>query len=223
MPNSDSGQPQTLHPRQQCLIEQSHNVTQAGLPPDVALHKVELLFVLYLLITLLIGMYLTYRKTVRRRRIQALEKLFRLNASLLEVDFEGKLSKAIAKSRVYEPIPLPISKPIVDTLSSVDIPLGQGGFARDYIVSLSAGDEVVIELKSERFDTFVSLLASDGSTVGENDDGPDGTTNSLLMVCIPKSDTYTVRVQASGEAKEAVGLFTLFVRLLRPKSSIQQY
>ena len=216
MPNSDSGQPQTLHPKQQCLIEQSHHVTQAGPPPDVALHRVELLFFLYLLITLLVGMYFTYRLAVRRRRIQALEKLFRLNAPRRAVDFE-------AKSRVYEPIPLPISRPIVDTLSSVDIPLGQGGFARDYIVSLSVGDQVVIELKSERFDTFVSLLASDGSTVGENDDGPDGTTNSLLIVCIPKSDIYTVRVQASGEAKEAVGPFTLFVRRLRPKSYIQQF
>ncbi|MBR8832471.1 MAG: PPC domain-containing protein [Stigonema ocellatum SAG 48.90 = DSM 106950] len=166
-------------------------------------------------------MYHTYRVVVRHRRTQALEKLFRLNTAPTAVNFDETLSTAAAITRVYDPIPLPISKPISDMLSSLDIPLGQGGFARDYIVNLSVGDQVVIELKSERFDTFVSLLASDGSTVGENDDGPDGTTNSLLIVSIPKSDTYTVRVQASGEAKEAVGPFTLFVTPLGPKSCIQ--
>ena len=156
----------------------------------------------------------------RRQRIQALEKLFRLNTLQGAVDLDGKLSMAMAKTRVYEPIPLPISQPIVDTLSVLDIPLGQGGFARDYIVSLSADDQLVIELKSQRFDTFVSLLGSDGSTVGENDDGPDGTTNSLLIICIPKSGTYTVRVQASGKNK-AVGLFTLLVTRFCPQAGIQ--
>ena len=218
MPNFDSSQPKTLYP-QQCLIGHSHNVSQAFSPPDIALHRLELLFFLYILITLLVGMYYAYRMTVRRRRIQALEKLFRLNAPRRAV-FD-RLSTVTA-SRVYEPIPLPISKPIVDTLSALDIPLGSGGFARDYQVSLTVGDQVVIELKSERFDTFVSLLASDGSTVGENDDGPDGTTNSLLVVSIPKSGTYTVRVQASGEIK-AVGPFTLFVTRLRPQAGIQQF
>lgn len=182
---------------------------------------VGLLFFLYLLIALSLGMYYSYRLALRQRRIQTLEKLFRLKAARWSVCSDRKLSTAMASSRVYEPIPLPISKPITDTLSALDIPLGQGGFARDYIVSLTAADQVVIELKSERFDTFVSLLAADGTTVGENDDGPDGTTNSRLVVCISQSGTYTVRVQASGETK-AVGPFTLFVTRFHPQSGIQQ-
>ncbi len=222
MSNSDFGQSLTLHSRQQCLIEQSHHVRHVQQLPTLTLHIIGLLFFLYLLITLSLGMYHTYRKSVRHRRVQALEKLFWLNAQPRAVCFDKRLSTTTAKSRVYEPIPLPISQPIADTLSALDIPLGQGGFARDYIVSLSVGDQVVIELKSERFDTFVSLLASDGSTIGENDDGPDGTTNSLLSVCIPKSGAYTVRVQASGEVKQAVGPFTLFVKRLPPKSSVQE-
>jgi len=181
---------------------------------------VGLLFFLYLLITFSLGMYHTSRLVGRQRRIQALEKLFRLNAPRRAVCSEG-MSTATVPSRVYEPIPLPISKPITDTLSPLDIPLGKGRFARDYIVSLTAGDQLVIELKSARFDTFVSLLAPDGTTVGEHDDGPDGTTNSWLVVCIPQSSTYTVRVQASGETK-AVGPFTLFVTRFRPKSGIKQ-
>jgi len=221
MSNFDFGQPQTLYLGQQCLMGH-HNVSPAFPPPDLALHRVELLFFLYLLITLLLGMYYTYRMVVRQRRTQALEKLFRLNAPPRAVYLGGKLSTATAKNRVYEPIPLPISKPITDTLSALDIPLGQGRFARDYKVSLTADDQVVIELKSERFDTFVSLLAADGTTVGENDDGPDGTTNSRLVVRIPKSGTYTVRVQASDKAK-AVGSFILFAKRFCPKSGIYQF
>jgi hypothetical protein len=130
-------------------------------------------------------MYHTYRLSGRQRRLQTLEKLFRLNAVRWAVCSEGNLSTAPAPSRVYEPIPLPISKPVKDTLSALDIPLGQGRFARDYIVSLTTADPVVIELKSEKFDTFVSLLTADGTTVDENDDGPDGTTNSWLVVRVP--------------------------------------
>ena len=180
---------------------------------NLALQRVELLFFLYLLITLSLGLYHAYRLVRRQRRIQALERLFQLNAPQRAVCEDG-MATATA-NRVYEPIPLPISKPITDTLSALDIPLGQGGFARDYIVSLTAGNQVVIELKSERFDTFVSLLAADGTTVDENDDGPDGTTNSWLDVHIPKSGTYTVRVRASGD--KAVGPFTLFVRRFCPQ------
>ncbi len=214
MPNTDPNQPQTLHLGQPCSVEQSHDISS---PPD-ALQRVELLFFLYLLITLSLGMYHTYRLARRRRRIQTLEKLFRLNVPQRAVCEDGELITAAA-NRVYEPIPLPISKPITDTLSAQDIPLGQGGFARDYVVSLTAGNQVVIELKSDRFDTFVSLLAADGTTVDENDDGPDGTTNSWLDVRIPKSGTYTVRVRASGD--KAVGPFTLFVRRFYQRSGVQ--
>ncbi len=187
-------------------------VTQAFPPSDSALHRIELLFFFYLLIALSFKIfYHAYRLFVRHQCIQALEKLFQLNAPRQAVWIDGNLNPATVTSRVYEPIPLPISQPIADTLSPGDIPLGQGGFARDYKVSLTVGDQAVIELKSERFDTFVSLLASDGSTVGENDDGPDGTTNSLLVVSIFKTGIYTVRVRASNKAQEAVGPFTLFV------------
>jgi hypothetical protein len=219
MLNANSSQSQTPYPGQQCLIGQSYS-SPVFPPPAPVLHKVSLLFFLYLLITLSLGIYHTYRLTGRQRRIQSLEKLFRLNVR--QTVYLDRMSMETANSRVYEPIPLLISEPITDTLSHLDIPLGQGGFARDYTVSLSAGDQLVIELKSQRFDTFVSLLAADGSTLGENDDGPDGTTNSWLVVYIPASGNYTVRVQASGKNK-AVGPFTLLVTRFRPQAEIQQF
>ena len=58
------------------------------------------------------------------------------------------------------------------------------------------------------------LLAADGSTVSENDDGPDGSTNSLLFVRITDSGRYVVRVSAFGET--VGGAFSLKVTRLQP-------
>ncbi len=119
----------------------------------------------------------------------------------------------ICPQKLYNPIPLEPNKEVSDTLSEKDIPTGQGGFARDYIMNLTEGDQVAIDLSSESFDTIISLLAEDGSTVGENDDGPDGSTNSLLFARIAKTGTYIIRVRAFGET--GVGTFKLKVTRLK--------
>jgi Bacterial pre-peptidase C-terminal domain len=124
---------------------------------------------------------------------------------------------ATIPNQPYNPIPLSIGKIITDTLSKFDIPMGQGGFARDYIVNLKAGEQVSIEAKSDSFDTLVSLIAANGTTVDENDDGPDEGTNSLLFARITKTGKYTVRVRSFGD-KLGVGSFTLQVTRLRPES-----
>jgi hypothetical protein len=115
---------------------------------------------------------------------------------------------------LYNPIRVSPANEISDTLSEKDIPTGQGGFARDYQVYLEAGDQVAIDLMSDSFDTIITLLADDGSTIAENDDGPDGTTNSLLFTRITKSGDYIVRVRSFGEATG--GTFTLKITRLRP-------
>lgn len=122
--------------------------------------------------------------------------------------------KANAQSPIYTPIPMPETREVVDTLSESDIPTGIGGFARDYTVFFEDGDQVAIDLISEEFDTLITLLGPDGTTVGENDDGPDGTTNSLLFARITESGTYTVRVRSY--AGQGTGEFMLKVARLRP-------
>ena len=102
----------------------------------------------------------------------------------------------------------------MDTLSERDIPTGEGGFARDYLVQLEAGDQVAIDLMSEEFDSILLLLAADGSTIAENDDGPDGSTNSLLFARITENGKYIVRVRAFGET--GGGKFSLKLNRLRP-------
>lgn len=115
---------------------------------------------------------------------------------------------------LYNPLPLNSGQQTEDTLSDRDIPTGEGGFARDYRVQLEDGDQVAIDLLSDEFDTIVTLMAADGSTVGENDDGPDGTTNSLLFARIAETGTYIVRVQAFGAT--GGGTFKLKITRLRP-------
>jgi Bacterial pre-peptidase C-terminal domain len=117
-------------------------------------------------------------------------------------------------SRAYAPISIQTGVPVSDRLSDKDIPTGQGGFARDYSIKLSSGDQIAIDLTSENFDTIISLISTDGSTVAENDDGPDGSTNSLLFTRINASGTYVVRVRAFGDASG--GAFTLKVTRLKP-------
>ncbi|NJN87514.1 MAG: peptidase [Leptolyngbyaceae cyanobacterium SL_7_1] len=133
------------------------------------------------------------------------------SAALLSV---GIGSNANAQTTMYNPIELPANNEITDVLSEKDIPTGFGGFARDYIVSLESGDQIVIDLLSEQFDTIITLIAPDGSTLGENDDGPDGTTNSLLFARITNPGSYILRVRPY--AGQGLGEFTLKMTRLRP-------
>jgi Bacterial pre-peptidase C-terminal domain len=119
-----------------------------------------------------------------------------------------------AQEKLYNPVPIPSNYEVTDTLTDKDIPTGEGGFARDYYVQLEEGDQVAIDLSSEDFDSIIVLLAADGSTVAENDDGPDGSTNSLLFARIAETGNYIIRVRAFGETGS--GNFNLKLTRLRP-------
>ena len=116
---------------------------------------------------------------------------------------------ANAQNQIYSPIPLPAGDEITDTLSDKDIPTGTGGYARDYVTALEAGEQIVIDLISDDFDTIIVLIAPDGSTFAENDDGPDGTTNSKLSARISDSGDYILRVKPYDE--QGTGTFNLKV------------
>lgn len=107
---------------------------------------------------------------------------------------------AEARSQLYRPPSLPLDRAISDQLSNRDIPTGRGSFARDYVITCQAGDRLMITVNSTTFDPMVAVIAPDGSTIAENDDGEDGTTNAALSLKIPQSDRYTVRVQNFGQS-----------------------
>ncbi len=114
---------------------------------------------------------------------------------------------------VYTPVQLPSSGEVRDVLSDKDIPTGDGGFARDYAIQLVAGDQLAIDLLSEVFDPVVILLNAEGKNIGKNDDGPDGTSNSLLFVRVKDAGNYVIRVQGFGETSS--GEFKLKVTKLK--------
>ncbi|OKH55526.1 peptidase [Calothrix sp. HK-06] len=118
--------------------------------------------------------------------------------------------------QAYNPIILPIGKEVKDNLTKSDFPTGEGGFARDYIVNLRAGDQIVIDLKSDGFDTIVTLIGAKGVVIGENDDAAEGTTNSMLFTRITKAGNYIVRVRNFG-SEPVEGAFTLKITRLRPE------
>lgn len=120
---------------------------------------------------------------------------------------------AAQDNRVYTPLSLPPNNEVADALTDRDIPLGDGGFARDYALYLTSGEQVVLELTSDNFDTVLTLLTKEGKTVGKNDDGPDGSSNSLLFARIKKTGPYTVRVQ--GFSDTSGGKFLLKVSRLK--------
>ena len=124
-------------------------------------------------------------------------------------------AKEPAKEPVYTPLPLTLGQDLTDTLSDRDIPTGQGGFARDYIVTLKAGDQIAVDLVSEVFDPMVILMTKEGIPIAENDDGPDGTPNSLLFMRIVKSGLYIIRVRSFGETTG--GAFKLTVTPLKSR------
>ncbi|NJK27509.1 MAG: peptidase [Coleofasciculaceae cyanobacterium SM2_3_26] len=130
----------------------------------------------------------------------------------------GASAATVKSQSLYSPPSLPASNEVSDMLSDKDIPTGQGGFARDYTVNLQAGDHVLIELTSNSFDTIVSLIAADGATITENDDGPDGNTNSLLFYRISVSGKYYIRVRSFGAT--GMGAFNLKLTRLQPVSTI---
>jgi hypothetical protein len=128
------------------------------------------------------------------------------------VEPPAKFDKSFA---VYAPIQLPVSGEVKDVLSDRDIPTGDGGFARDYAIKLTAGDNIAIDLTSEVFDTVVILLNAEGKNIGKNDDGSDGSSNSLLFTRIKDSGNYIIRVQGFGETSS--GEFRLKVSKLKEK------
>lgn len=123
------------------------------------------------------------------------------------------LSGAIAQT-LYSPIPMPDNNEVADSLTDKDIPTGLGGFARDYLVTFESGDQVVMDLTSEEFDTIITLIAPDGTTVAENDDAPDGSTNSMLFARITRPGSYIIRVSPYGG--QGIGQFNLKVTRLQP-------
>lgn len=75
-----------------------------------------------------------------------------------------------------------------------------------------AGQEVMIELRSGAFDTYLQLVAPDGRSVAENDDGLGDGTDSFIMAALARSGRHRIVVRGFGD-REARGLYELGLSL----------
>lgn len=136
---------------------------------------------------------------------------------LVMIPYHWLTFNAFAQSKMYQPIAIRANEAIKDKLTAEDIPTGEGGFARDYFIYLDEGDQIAIDLSSEDFDSILVLIAEDGTTIAENDDSPDSSSNSLLFTRIAEAGKYIVRVRAFGQTGS--GNFNLKITKLQPAQS----
>lgn len=80
------------------------------------------------------------------------------------------------------------------------------------------GERYEAKMRSSQFDTYIDMGTWDGSTLsplGANDDGfDDGTTDSRLVITLPRNGTYAIR--ASSLRPQQAGQFTLSLEALGP-------
>ncbi|MBS1790616.1 MAG: pre-peptidase C-terminal domain-containing protein [Acidobacteria bacterium] len=109
--------------------------------------------------------------------------------------------------------PITIGDTLTGALSSNDCrsPIKGASFYADrYRFSASAGQKVVVSLKSSSFDTFLYLIGPNGAVIAQDDDSGDGT-NSLIpgagFLALPESGSYVIEV--TSYAANAVGAYSL--------------
>lgn len=136
-----------------------------------------------------------------------------VGAISISPSFFAPESFAQVRSSVYKPTAISSGAEIEDLLTDKDIPTGQKGFARDYILEAQKDERLEITVTSGNFDTVLTLLDSKGDVIAENDDAASDTTNSLIFFKVRQSGNYTVRVSSFGGSSG--GKFTLKVTKLR--------
>ena len=85
-----------------------------------------------------------------------------------------------------------------------------GSLYRTYNFQGQAGQSVTIDLVSPDFNTFLAILDDQGQVIDKNDDVNDSSTNSQLVVTLPRSGVYRILVNAFERGEQ--GRFTLVVR-----------
>lgn len=134
--------------------------------------------------------------------------------TLYSLSLSLPLSSTSAQLRtLYKPSDLAIGRDVNDVLTDKDIPTGQKGFARDYLIKAQQDERLEIVVNSSNFDTVLSLLDSKGEAIAENDDIAGDNTNSLIFFRVRQSGNYVVRVSSFGGSSG--GKFLLRVNRLR--------
>ncbi len=135
-----------------------------------------------------------------------------LGAIAMGLSFSPDIS-AQPRNLGYKPTAIASGVDVNDILTDRDIPTGQKGFARDYVITAQKDERLEIAVNAKAFDTVLSLLDSKGDVIAENDDAVGESTNSLIFFKVLKSGIYTIRVSSFGGSSG--GQFTLIVNKLQ--------
>lgn len=85
-----------------------------------------------------------------------------------------------------------------------------GSLYRTYNIQGREGQTITIDLSSPDFDTFLAILDDQGQVIDKNDDANESSSNSQLVVTLPRTGTYQIIVNAFDATGQ--GRFILTVR-----------
>lgn len=91
-----------------------------------------------------------------------------------------------------------------------DLLMADSTFADVWELTGAAGESVVIDVRSDEFDTYLQLLDPAGAVIGEDDDS-GGDLNSRLAIVLPATGRYRIVVNSAGHEPRA-GRYTVAVR-----------
>ncbi len=94
------------------------------------------------------------------------------------------------------------------TLAATD----DGAEGQRYAIELSAGDQLAVTMRSEAFDTYLTLLDGAGNELSSDDDSA-GNLDSMLTYMIPSSGTYFVSATSYNGSG---GQFTILAEVEEP-------
>lgn len=90
-----------------------------------------------------------------------------------------------------------------------DRTLQDGSFFQEFSFQGQAGQSVRIRLESPDFDTYLLLLDESRNRIADNDDISPNTTNSEIVVRLPRDGVYTVLVNSFGPGERGRFLLTV--------------
>ena len=129
-----------------------------------------------------------------------------------------RVKKNAKESRSIRPLgggcpssPITLDQTINGTLATTDCFLDDGNYVDVYTFNGTSGQQVSITLDSADFDTYLYLLAPDGSLLESDDDGGGGTNSQIPsaggFVTLPANGAYTI--YATSFSAEEVGAYSL--------------
>ncbi len=120
----------------------------------------------------------------------------------LLVERTGEATTNVAGNNTAPGQPPPIAaQALTGELAQGDTTLQSGEFIDTYPLQGLAGQQVEISLASQQFDTYVAISGPGGFSQYNDDDTPNNTRNSRLVVTLPANGEYTIHATsyAAGE------------------------